>query len=130
MNTGIPALDALVGRQTPGGCPDCDAFQTVERVAVENGHHFYRMTVAHDDGCPWLSGVCDLPRTTPGHPGGRVEQNQLPDETEDTASLIDLDRASSWAPEPDAYGDTEGTPNPWQAVLDRARDKYSGGDRA
>lgn len=57
MSAGIPALDALAGGRLPGGCPDCDAWQTVERIDAENGHHFYRLTIAHDDGCPWLNGV-------------------------------------------------------------------------
>ena len=36
----------------PGGCPDCDAFQT-----LDEDHGVYLLTVHHDDGCPFLSGV-------------------------------------------------------------------------
>lgn len=37
----------------PGGCPDCNAEQTMTR----DGNGIYRLTVAHDDTCPWLAGI-------------------------------------------------------------------------
>lgn len=49
-----PSLDALVGRRVPGGCEDCNADALVRRDP-ESG--VYVVTVAHDDGCPWLAGV-------------------------------------------------------------------------
>jgi len=43
-------LGSFVGSHIPGGCDDCDAFQTVEldRIGV------WHITVHHDDWCPWL----------------------------------------------------------------------------
>lgn len=43
------ALSALVGQRIPGGCDDCDAYQTMRR----DGSVFL-LTVHHDDTCPWL----------------------------------------------------------------------------
>jgi hypothetical protein len=40
----------LVGRETPGGCESCDAYQTV-RPGVPGVWH---LTVHHDDDCPAL----------------------------------------------------------------------------
>ena len=45
------ALDALAGRRIPGGCDDCDAFQT---MTLTEG--VYMLTVHHDESCPWLNG--------------------------------------------------------------------------
>lgn len=59
MSPRIPtdsALAALVGRRLPGGCDDCNAFQTVEQRDV----HLFVMTVHHDDSCPWLNGGPDV----------------------------------------------------------------------
>ena len=30
--TNLSALEALAGRRIPGGCDDCDAYQTIERL--------------------------------------------------------------------------------------------------
>jgi hypothetical protein len=46
-------LDNLAGRHLPGGCDDCDADQTV----TQTSDGVYVLTVHHDDGCPFLSGV-------------------------------------------------------------------------
>lgn len=48
-----PVLDALVGQVVPGGCDDCNAYQTFSRPKP----HIYLLTVHHDPGCPWLAGV-------------------------------------------------------------------------
>lgn len=37
----------------PGGCDDCNAYQTFR----EQEPGVYVLTVHHDDGCPFLSGV-------------------------------------------------------------------------
>lgn len=42
-------LDALTGQQMPGGCDDCDAYQTVTRQ--DTG--VYVLAVHHDDTCPF-----------------------------------------------------------------------------
>jgi hypothetical protein len=44
-------LDALQGRQVPGGCADCDAVQVVDQ---QDG--VYVITVRHDDTCPYYLG--------------------------------------------------------------------------
>lgn len=41
-------LAGLQGRRIPGGCEDCDAYQTVDRVA----ERITELTVHHDDTCP------------------------------------------------------------------------------
>lgn len=47
------ALEHLTGRRLPGGCDDCNAYQTVRRV----DGRFYVLTVHHDETCPELNGV-------------------------------------------------------------------------
>jgi hypothetical protein len=42
-------LDSLVGIEVDGGCPDCPAYQTIERVA----DGIYVNRIFHDDTCPW-----------------------------------------------------------------------------
>lgn len=42
-------LDSLVGLKVDGGCDDCPAYQTIERVDVG----VYVNRVFHDDTCPW-----------------------------------------------------------------------------
>jgi hypothetical protein len=42
-------LDSLVGIEVDGGCDDCPAYQTIERVDVG----VYVNRVFHDDTCPW-----------------------------------------------------------------------------
>lgn len=44
-------LGRFFGQQVPGGCDDCDAYQTVER----DQYGIWHLTVHHDDGCPWLA---------------------------------------------------------------------------
>lgn len=41
-------FESLQGQRAPGGCEDCDAFQTVESAASMG----YWLTVHHDDSCP------------------------------------------------------------------------------
>jgi hypothetical protein len=41
-------LDRLAGLQVPGGCDDCDAYQTVDARRAP----IYRVTVHHDQTCP------------------------------------------------------------------------------
>lgn len=43
-------LDAMTGRRLPGGCDDCNAYQTV----TTQGGGLYVLTVHHDETCPWL----------------------------------------------------------------------------
>jgi len=43
-------LDALLGQKIPGGCDDCDAYQT---MAQADG--FYILRVHHDDWCATLA---------------------------------------------------------------------------
>jgi hypothetical protein len=45
----LSALDALTGRRLPGGCDDCDAYQTVTHETAG----VYRMVVHHDETCPF-----------------------------------------------------------------------------
>ena len=42
----------MVGRRLPGGCNDCNAYQTMTRV--DDG--LYVLTVHHDESCPVLNG--------------------------------------------------------------------------
>lgn len=42
------ALRAYIGKETPGGCADCDAYQTVK----EEFPGCFVVTVHHDDWCP------------------------------------------------------------------------------
>lgn len=48
-------LDALTARRLPGGCDDCDAYQTVDQQSPG----FYVITVRHDDTCPYLRARAD-----------------------------------------------------------------------
>jgi hypothetical protein len=41
----------LDGRRIPGGCDDCEAYQTVCTSQAPT----YRITVHHDDTCAWLN---------------------------------------------------------------------------
>lgn len=43
-------LDALLGQKVPGGCADCDAYQTMHEV-----DGVYVLGVHHDDWCPTLA---------------------------------------------------------------------------
>jgi hypothetical protein len=45
------ALGPLDGERIPGGCDQCDAYQTVEPAAPG----VWTMTVHHDDWCPFLA---------------------------------------------------------------------------
>lgn len=47
----VSYLEQLTGRRFPGGCDDCNAFQTVERVDAG----LYVLTVHHDATCPVLT---------------------------------------------------------------------------
>jgi hypothetical protein len=46
--TRLGFLTGLDGLRIPGGCDDCDAYQTVD----SSGAPIYRITVHHDDTCP------------------------------------------------------------------------------
>lgn len=46
------ALAALTGNRWPGGCEDCDAYQTISNV-----DGVFVLAVHHDDGCPFYDGV-------------------------------------------------------------------------
>jgi hypothetical protein len=48
MNDIDAVLSQLVGRETPGGCGTCDAYQTVR----EWKPGIWSLTVHHDDYCP------------------------------------------------------------------------------
>ena len=41
-------LAQMAGREIPGGCMDCDAYQRV----TDQGGGVFAVTVAHDDTCP------------------------------------------------------------------------------
>lgn len=41
-------LDVMTGRRLPGGCDDCDAYQTVD----EHTPGLYVLEVHHDATCP------------------------------------------------------------------------------
>lgn len=41
-------LGAAIGTQIPGGCGDCDAYQTMRRDRLG----IFHLTVHHDDTCP------------------------------------------------------------------------------
>lgn len=47
------ALEAMTGHRMPGGCDDCAAYQTVERVDGA----LYVLHVHHDETCPTLREV-------------------------------------------------------------------------
>jgi hypothetical protein len=46
-------ITALDGARIPGGCEDCDAYQDV--TANADGPGLHKITVRHDDWCPWLA---------------------------------------------------------------------------
>ena len=53
-----PALRCSLGcagRRLPGGCEDCDAYQTLARHPDDARGGVYVLTVHHDETCPWLS---------------------------------------------------------------------------
>ncbi|MGO4130876.1 hypothetical protein AB4028_00310 [Janibacter sp. RAF20_2_2] len=41
-------LEQMTGQRIPGGCDQCDAYQTVDADQAP----IYRVTVHHDDWCP------------------------------------------------------------------------------
>jgi hypothetical protein len=43
----------LDGAKVPGGCPRCDAYQTVDPLAAGD----WLLTIVHDDDCPELARV-------------------------------------------------------------------------
>lgn len=45
------SLDAMTGHRTPGGCDDCNAYQTMTSTA----DGVYELLVHHDATCPWLN---------------------------------------------------------------------------
>lgn len=51
---GTSLLDDLAARigdqRVPGGCDDCDAYQTMTRPSPG----VFSVTVHHDSSCPWL----------------------------------------------------------------------------
>ncbi|MDQ3477406.1 MAG: hypothetical protein M3492_14060 [Actinomycetota bacterium] len=51
-STSSPAsvLDQLTGHRIPGGCDDCDAYQTI----TQQTPGVYLLNVWHDDSCPEL----------------------------------------------------------------------------
>jgi hypothetical protein len=42
---------AADGQQIPGGCGHCDAYQEIRAHA--DGPDLHRITVRHDEWCPW-----------------------------------------------------------------------------
>ena len=44
-----PMLDAMTGKRIPGGCDDCDAYQTMR----EEAPGVYVLQVSHDETCPF-----------------------------------------------------------------------------
>lgn len=54
MSTDIDdVFSQLAGQTIPGGCDFCNAEQTIRAEPGYPG--VWRMTVAHDDDCPWLA---------------------------------------------------------------------------
>lgn len=53
----LSALDAMTGHRMPGGCDDCDAYQTVRRLPDDRHGGVFVLTVHHDDTCPHLNGA-------------------------------------------------------------------------
>lgn len=53
---GVAQLATMVGRRTPGGCPDCHAYLTVESDHAGRGV-LYRLSVHHDACCPALGAM-------------------------------------------------------------------------
>jgi hypothetical protein len=51
QNPASAILGALDGAQIPGGCDHCGAYQTVQAHAY--GPDLHKITVHHDDRCPW-----------------------------------------------------------------------------
>ena len=49
MNSIGEVLAALIGQRIPGGCDDCDAYQTMQTV-----DGIFILSVHHDDTCPTL----------------------------------------------------------------------------
>jgi hypothetical protein len=45
-------FNSLTGRELPGGCHDCIAFQTMAEDKLVPG--VWHLVVHHDDGCPVL----------------------------------------------------------------------------
>jgi hypothetical protein len=43
-------FNSLVGRELPGGCDDCDSFQTMEEDSTYGG--VWHLVIHHDDECP------------------------------------------------------------------------------
>jgi len=44
-------LALMTEGEIPGGCDDCNAYQKV----VQEGHNLFKITVFHDDTCPFLN---------------------------------------------------------------------------
>jgi hypothetical protein len=49
----VDMLAPLDGRQIPGGCDTCDAYQTVRPLTAG----VWNITVHHDDECPTLARI-------------------------------------------------------------------------
>ena len=49
----LELLGPLDGARVPGGCEDCDAYQTVEAATLG----VWVLNVHHDDDCPFLAEV-------------------------------------------------------------------------
>ncbi|MGI8578525.1 MAG: hypothetical protein ACR2KG_11590 [Nocardioidaceae bacterium] len=45
-----PVHRATGNGRVPGGCDDCDAYQTLTKQ-----HGIFHITTHHDDTCPWLA---------------------------------------------------------------------------
>ena len=55
-------LAALDGAEIPGGCDYCNSVQRVQAYAGGSG---VRITVMHDDWCPWWAARQQPERNTP-----------------------------------------------------------------
>ena len=58
MNGAAGYLSGLDGLRVPGGCEDCDAYQTFDSSQAP----IYRITVHHDDTCPAYRAMNPGPR--------------------------------------------------------------------
>ena len=47
------SLDSMTGHRMPGGCDDCDAYQTMTSKA----DGLYELLIHHDDTCPFYRGL-------------------------------------------------------------------------
>jgi hypothetical protein len=68
----VNVLGPLDGAEIPGGCDNCDAYQTVRAA----GALMWSITVHHDEDCPTWAKVQDLERQRRPRPAKRASHRQ------------------------------------------------------